>query len=259
MSDKVVKARYELLRRQILGCRNCSLVFHCKSPVPATVPPPGVVPQLLVVGEAPGGQEDRAGEPFVGPAGQLLFKWLKIELGLSRQQCVVCNPVSCRPTVANNQKTNRAPSKVELKSCRDNLARQVDYYHHATTSVANRWVLLLGATALQAFLPEARVSWWAGKPFVMMREDGEMFRCLATYHPASALRDPGRIGPIRRHLNFLAALRKDVGGLWPDKCMCGKEVELYDEMGLGWCEAHRGMRKTVARVPRVKPKQTVLV
>lgn len=245
----VAAKRAELLRRQIVGCTKCGLHLTCRSPVPPRIPSTAITPELLLIGEAPGSQEDKEGEPFVGPAGNLLFRWLKLEMGLHRSQVLIGNTVACRPTQKDAGKMNRQPSKAETAACRGNLARTVDYYLKA----GGRWMLLAGSTALQAFVPDARIGQWAGRPFVMTWAGG-LLNVMATYHPAAALRDM-RHGPtIRRHLNFLGGLKRDLGQ-WPEHCFCGAEVARYDAVGIGWCETHGVYRRDVLRVPAIPHRQ----
>lgn len=254
VSVGLVERRAELLRRQIANCTDCHLYLYCRAPVPPTIPRHLITPELLIIGEAPGGQEDLKGEPFIGPAGGLFFRLLKIEVGLSRAQCMIGNSVQCRPTVAENGKMNRAPSKQEMSSCRDNVAKIIDYYAER----GGRWVLLLGATVLQSIIPDARISSWAGRPFVVKHRRG-LLNVFATYHPAAALRDPNHVDTIRRHLNYLAALRKD-RSLWPEQCcLCRSDVARYDAMGVAWCKHHLAFQKGAVWAPLRRPRQGRLV
>lgn len=253
----VAAKRAELLRRQIVGCTKCGLHLTCRSPVPPRIPSTAITPELLLIGEAPGSQEDREGEPFVGPAGNLLFKWLKIEMGLSRAQVMIGNSISCQPTVNDAGKKNRQPSKSELAACRDNLAKTLAYYLKA----GGKWILLAGSTALQSFVAEARIGQWAGRPFVMKHETGlvnaGLVNVMPTYHPAAALRDMRHAPTIRRHLNLMATLKRDLS-TWPETCFCGKEAARFDAMGVPWCAAHEVYGRGVLRVPRVSAAQEKL-
>ena len=132
----------------------------------------------LVVGEAPGENEDLQGEPFVGAAGQLLDRMLAA-LGLGRgdgtpaQQVFIANTLKCRPP------RNRNPSPEELAACRPFLMRQV-------ALVQPRVILAMGRFAVQSLLdsdaPIGRlrgtVHRWRGLPLVV------------SYHPAYLLRQP---------------------------------------------------------------------
>ncbi|HET7531335.1 MAG TPA: uracil-DNA glycosylase [Mycobacteriales bacterium] len=140
---------------------------------------------LLLVGEAPGAQEDLAGRPFVGKAGQLLDRLLA-ESGIDRQTTAVANVLKCRPP------DNRAPTSAEAARCTGWLDRQVEL---ADPQI----VLTLGGTALRwalgsgTRLRDARetVHGWRGR------------RLLATYHPSAAI----RFGPAGAPMS---ALRSDL-------------------------------------------------
>lgn len=246
--SKLQQRRAELLQNRIRECTRCDLHLYCTAPVPPAIPTTTVTPELLIVGEAPGGLEDKEGEPFVGPAGKLLFRWLKIELGIGRPQVIVTNAAQCRPTVANKGKMNRAPSRKEQGRCLDNVARVVDYY----AAAGGRWILLLGATALRSFVEEAKIGAWSGRPFVLKHRVG-LLNVMATNHPAAAFRDPQHETVIRRHLRELARFKR---GEWVEKCcLCGTNVEVYDAMGIAWCGEHRGYRKGVRWAPVVEKEQ----
>jgi DNA polymerase len=141
--------------------------------------------RLLLVGEAPGAQEDSVGRPFVGKAGQLLDA-LMTEAGIDRAAVAVANVLKCRPP------RNRPPSRAEATRCRGWLDRQVDLVDPAL-------VVTLGGTALAwALGPGVRlgavrgvVREWAGR------------RLLVTYHPSAAI----RFGPAGEPM---AALRADL-------------------------------------------------
>lgn len=249
---RLATKRIELLQRKIKGCTGCHLHLYCQSPVPPQIPAATITPQLLIIGEAPGASEDKQGEPFVGAAGKLLEKVLRIGMGLSRKQVIIANGAQCRPTVAQAGKQNRAPSNSELESCRDNVARIVDYY----VGVGGEWVLLLGATALKQFVPWMKVGQWSGRPFVMQHRK-RLLNMMPTYHPAAALRDDRHVETIIKHLKYLQGLKRGTME-WPYKCFCGKSVAVYDEMGIPYCREHGVYRRGLARVMEVRKEQLVL-
>ena len=167
------------LRDAVAGCRACGLCETRRQTVFGTGHPQA---HCMVVGEAPGEQEDAQGEPFVGAAGQLLDRMLAA-LGLGRgdgtaagspaQQVFIANTLKCRPP------RNRNPSPEELAACRPFLQRQV-------ALVQPRVILAMGRFAVQSLLdsdaPIGRlrgtVHRWHGVPLVV------------TYHPAYLLRQP---------------------------------------------------------------------
>ena len=130
----------------------------------------------MVIGEGPGANEDRQGEPFVGRAGRLLNAML-FALGLTREQVFITNTVKCRPP------GNRDPEPEETERCGPFLDRQIDL-------LAPRVILAVGRVAAQAILdtnaPLARLR---GREHAYPR-GGRRVPVVATYHPAYLLRTP---------------------------------------------------------------------
>ena len=158
-----------VLREQALACTACRLaegrnnvVFGVGSPVA----------ELMVVGEAPGQEEDRRGEPFVGQAGKLL-DLLLLTAGFPRDRVYICNVLKCRPP------NNRNPLPDEVAACSGFLRGQLE-------AVSPRVLLAVGKFAAQALLEteesigrlRGTVHSWHGIPLI------------ATYHPAYLLRSP---------------------------------------------------------------------
>ena len=135
---------------------------------------------LLLIGEAPGAQEDAQGRPFVGRAGQLLDRMLE-SVGLdSERDAYICNVIKCRPP------DNRRPTAAEVAACRPFLLRQI-------TLVNPRLILLVGATALEGVLgikggiTRLRGQWRVGEgPGLEGRA------LMPILHPSYLLRNPSR-------------------------------------------------------------------
>lgn len=125
---------------------------------------------VMIIGEAPGRQEDLTGEPFVGKSGELLHEVMG-EYGFRRDQVFITNAVSCRPP------DNRTPSKGEIKACKAWLDYQIK-------KVQPKYVLLLGNTPLMSITGKAGITKRRGRPF---EQDGIIF--LPTFHPAFLFRD----------------------------------------------------------------------
>lgn len=159
------------VRDSVVGCKKCTLFNSCTAPVPFAGKKS---PTLVCVGEAPGKQEDQAGQPFIGPAGKLLRKWLG-EAGFNERDVSFVNVVSCYP--------GRTPTGREVEACRSNLAAQLAYLNC-------KWLLVLGGVALNALLSPGvgRITDLRGLWF---RPDGvgEGTVALATWHPAAVLRN----------------------------------------------------------------------
>ena len=150
---------------------------------------PGVVPagaRLLVLGEAPGAQEDAQGLPFVGRSGQLL-DLLLAEVGADRAEIGVLNTVKCRPP------GNRPPTRAESTTCRAWTSRQLVLARPAV-------VVALGLSAARWFLGSVALGAVRGR-----LHDVDGVRVLPTYHPSAALRF-GPQGEPRRLLRDDLAL-----------------------------------------------------
>lgn len=159
------------LRAACAGCTGCGLAATRHSVVFGVGPCPSPV---VFIGEGPGQQEDLRGEPFVGPAGQLLDDMLSI-IDLGRHNCYIANIVKCRPP------HNRDPQFVEQKCCGEWLQRQIALVDPAI-------IVCLGRIAATALIKD---------PFRITREHGQWFdvngrRCMAIYHPSALLRDPSK-------------------------------------------------------------------
>jgi uracil-DNA glycosylase len=132
-------------------------------------------PELLVIGEAPGEEEDRQGEPFVGRAGQLLNSMLRA-MGYPRESVYIANILKCRPP------GNRDPKPGEVASCLPYLERQVEL-------LQPRLILAVGRIAAQNLLAtDTPVGRLRGH---LHRFGARATPVIVTYHPAYLLRSPG--------------------------------------------------------------------
>ncbi len=127
---------------------------------------------LMFVGEAPGGDEDRQGVPFVGRAGQLLTRIIEA-IGLTRDQVYIANVIKCRPP------ENRNPEPDEVDTCEPFLFRQID-------AIQPKVIVALGTFAARALLRTLDpISRMRGRVFVYRGA-----RLVPTFHPAYLLRNP---------------------------------------------------------------------
>ena len=145
---------------------------------------------LMVIGEAPGAEEDRQGEPFVGRAGQLLNAML-LAVGLQRDQVFIANILKCRPP------DNRDPRPEEALKCESFLRRQV-------ALVQPRVILAVGRVAAQNLLKsQEAVGKMRGKAFQF-----EGIPVVVSYHPAYLLRSPDQKARAWQDLQRLASMLK---------------------------------------------------
>ncbi len=180
------------LRSAVKNCRACALCEERKQSVFGTGHERA---HWLIVGEAPGEQEDRQGEPFVGKSGQLLTNMLHA-LGLTRtpsgpeQQVYIANTVKCRPP------SNRNPQPAELAQCEPYLMRQI-------ALVQPRIILAMGRFAVQSLLRST-------EPIGRLRGKVHTYQnvpLVVTYHPAYLLRNP-----------------EDKARAWQDLCLAREQI-----------------------------------
>ena len=160
----------EPVRAEVAGCTRCSL---CKGRTRTVFGVGDPCARLMFIGEGPGYDEDRQGEPFVGRAGQLLNDIIRA-MRLSREQVYIANIVKCRPP------NNRNPDLQEMASCFPYLRRQIEI-------VAPEVICALGSVAARALLrTTSSVGALRGR-----FHDFEGIPLRVTYHPAYLLRSPG--------------------------------------------------------------------
>ena len=162
---------FAALKDTVLACTRCALhatrtqaVFGVGNPAA----------DWMVIGEAPGAEEDRRGEPFVGRAGKLLDEMLRA-IGQSRDSVFIANILKCRPP------NNRDPAKDEAAACREYLDAQIDH-------VAPRLILVVGRIAAHELLG-------TDAPVGRLRGRDHEYRgipLVVTYHPAYLLRSPSQ-------------------------------------------------------------------
>ena len=162
---------WDALRARVLNCTRCGL--HAQR-TQAVFGVGNRAAQWLIIGEAPGAEEDRQGEPFVGRAGKLLNNML-LAIGLQREEVYIANIVKCRPP------NNREPAAEEAQTCAPFLARQI-------ALIKPKIILAVGRVAAQNLLKTDRpVGNLRGKHFYYEQTD---IPVIVTYHPAYLLRSP---------------------------------------------------------------------
>jgi DNA polymerase len=162
-------------------CRGCDLYKHATQVVFGEGPKRA---RVMFVGEQPGDQEDRQGEPFVGPAGALLDKALA-DAGIPRAEVYVTNAVKhFKWEPRGKRRIHKKPRMSEIKACRPWLEAELRAIKPAV-------IVCLGATAAQSVF---------GSQFKLMQQRGELLssplaaRAVATIHPSSVLRAPDSEG-----------------------------------------------------------------
>jgi uracil-DNA glycosylase family 4 len=174
----------ERIADEVRACRRCGLHRGRRQAVPGEGAAPA---RLMLIGEGPGQQEDEAGRPFVGAAGQLLDRMLAA-IRLDRSDVYIANVVKCRPP------GNRTPTDDEALACAPYLARQI-------ALVDPEVIVTLGATAARALLgTDVRITRIRGHWQTL----GER-AVMPTYHPAFLLRDPRQKAVVWDDLRAVAA------------------------------------------------------
>ncbi len=171
-SDPAVdkRAAMEEIRARALVCQKCPPLVRSRTQVVFGVG--NLDAELMFVGEAPGAEEDRQGEPFVGPAGQLLTKIIKA-MGFSRDTVYIANILKCRPDMPAGSFGNRPPRPDEMDICKPYLFSQIDI-------IRPRVLVALGATAVNGLLGITA-------PISSVRGRWQSFRgipVMPTYHPS---------------------------------------------------------------------------
>lgn len=168
------QTQLEELKKTCLDCKNCELgltrnnvVFSDGNPETA---------KAILIGEAPGENEDLTGTPFVGRAGKLLNEFLE-KAGINREKDLyIINTVKCRPP------KNRVPTDEEKNKCANYLYKQI--------KIVNPKILIFcGATALQSFYKDKiQISKIRGR-WLEVDVDGDKYKSIAIFHPSYLLRN----------------------------------------------------------------------
>ena len=187
--------RVEWVRQHLGECRRCRLARARRNIVFGVGDPAA---EVMVVGEAPGAEEDRRGEPFVGAAGRLLTRMIKA-MGLARDKIYIGNIIKCRPP------RNRNPSPEEVAACEPFLKLQIE-------AVRPRIIIAMGNVAAKTLLDTTtgitrlRGTWgsYHGVPV------------MPTFHPAYLLRNAAGKRPAWSDLQAVMA-RMDELGLYRER------------------------------------------
>ena len=165
----------ESIRNRVSVCTKCPHLASSRTQTVFGVGNPDA--DLMFIGEAPGADEDAQGEPFVGRAGQLLTRIIET-MGFARGDVYIANILKCRPDMPAGSFGNRAPTPVEMQTCRPYLVEQINV-------IQPKVIVALGATAVEGLL---------GTRGAMRELRGRWHTCnetplMITYHPAYLLRN----------------------------------------------------------------------
>ena len=174
----------DIVREDLGDCHRCRLAKGRRNIVFGTG---SSAAALVFVGEGPGYEEDRQGEPFVGAAGKLLTKIIEA-INLTRPQVYICNIVKCRPP------KNRNPEPDEIKACLPFLERQLK-------AIKPKSICALGSVAARTLLETS-------DPISRLRGRFHVYkgiRLMPTYHPAFLLRNPEKKRDVWEDMKILMA------------------------------------------------------
>ena len=166
--EKQKEIEIKRLAQKIRKCKKCPLWRTRNNTVPGEGPANA---KIMIIGQAPGQEENFQGRPFVGRAGQFLNQLLKLAK-IKREKAFVTSPLKCFPP------KNRKPTKKEIAACLPYLLEQIDI-------INPQKVILLGEVAFSIFFPKQKLGKLRGS---WIKKEGRQF--FPTYHPAAGLRFP---------------------------------------------------------------------
>ena len=187
-------AAFAALRERALACVKCAHLAASRKNVVFGVG--SIDAQLMFIGEAPGGDEDEQGEPFVGKAGQLLTRIIQA-MGLSRADVYIANILKCRPDTPGQTAGNRKPTTDEMATC-------IPYLHEQIDLIRPKVIVALGATAVEGLLGKTM-------GITKLRGTWKTYRntpLMPTYHPAYLLRNQAMSEKRKVWEDMLAVMEK---------------------------------------------------
>jgi len=155
----------EKIKQQVINCKKCKLSETRTNSVPGKG---NFKADVILIGEAPGRNEDKNGEPFVGAAGKRLEEALK-KTGIERKDVYITNVVKCRPP------SNRVPIDEERKACQDYIENEIKI-------IQPKIICILGNTAFNSMLGGGEITKFRGKT---VRKNNQIY--FLTIHPAATI------------------------------------------------------------------------
>lgn len=183
------------LKERVLRCVTCAHLASSRKSVVFGVG--SIHASLMFVGEAPGADEDLAGEPFIGAAGQLLTKIIQT-MGLSRESVYIANVLKCRPDTPGERSGNRKPTHEEMATCLPYLREQIRI-------IQPQVIVALGATAVEGL--------FARSPIAISKLRGQWMQydgidVMPTFHPSYVLRNQALATKRETWEDMLAAMER---------------------------------------------------
>jgi len=183
-----MKQELEIIKENVIKCTKCDL---CKTRTNAVPGKGNFQSDVIFVGEAPGRNEDRNGEPFIGVAGKKLSIALE-EAGISRDDVYITNIVKCRPP------NNRVPNTDERDTCKEYLKQEISI-------IKPKLICILGNTAFNSILGGTEITKFRGK---VVRKDNQLY--FLTIHPAATIYNQKLIDVLKNDIVKLFDLIKEL-------------------------------------------------
>ena len=178
----------ETIKQNVIECTKCEL---CKTRTNSVPGKGNFQSDVIFVGEAPGRNEDKNGEPFVGAAGKKLSTALE-GAGVSREEVYITNVVKCRPP------NNRVPNTTERDTCKEYLKKEISI-------IKPKIICVLGNTAFNSVLGGSEITKFRGK---LVRKDNQLY--FLTIHPAATIYNQELISTLNEDIIKLFELIREL-------------------------------------------------
>jgi len=183
-----VNQKLEKLKQDVIKCKKCDL---CKTRTNSVPGKGNFKSDVIFVGEAPGKNEDKNGEPFIGVAGKKLSNALE-EANISREDVYITNVVKCRPP------NNRVPNTDERNTCQQYLKDEIKI-------IKPKIICVLGNTAFNSVLGGSEITKFRGK---VIKKDGQLY--FITIHPAATIYNQKLIDVLKDDIKKLFELIREL-------------------------------------------------
>jgi uracil-DNA glycosylase family 4 len=170
--------KLEIIKQKVIKCTKCEL---CKTRTNSVPGKGNFHSNVIFVGEAPGKNEDKNGEPFIGIAGKRLSMALE-GAGISRDEVYITNIVKCRPP------KNRVPTTIERETCKEYLKQEI-------TIIKPKIICILGNTAFNSILGGSEIIKFRGK---LVKKDNQLY--FLTVHPAATIYNQELIRVLKKDI-----------------------------------------------------------
>jgi uracil-DNA glycosylase family 4 len=173
-----MKQKLEIIKQKVIECTKCDLSKTRTNSVPGKG---NFHSNVIFVGEAPGKNEDKNGEPFIGIAGKKLSIALE-GAGISREEVYITNIVKCRPP------KNRVPTTIERGTCQEYLKQEI-------AIIKPKIICILGNTAFNSLLGGSEITKFRGK---LVRKENQLY--FLTVHPAATIYNQKLIPVLKKDM-----------------------------------------------------------